>query len=352
MRINGSLQELCSLPASLTARLVARVKIISELVIHERRLPQDGQFRATIEGRKVEFRVSSLPGIYGEKIVLRVLGGTKIMGSLREMPLNERDLHLMERALRTPNGLVLVTGPTGSGKTTTLYTMIAAVNNPDVNVMTAEDPVEYRLPGIHQVHVNPHIGLKFDTVLRAFLRQDPDIMLIGEIRDLETAEIAVKASITGHLVFSTLHTNSAAASVARLIHMGLAPFLLAASVKLIIAQRLVKVLCPDCRAPSGIAPDERHMLQPEELEQLGTVYRAVGCRSCGQTGTKGRRPIFEVMSIASPKVRDLILAGGGADALATCAVEEGMTTLRQAALGAVARGEVSLPEALKVILGG
>jgi len=350
VRVNGSLQMLTTMPASLGARLAARLKIMSDLSITERRLPQDGQFRASIKGSKVEFRVSTLPVSHGEKVVLRILGGSKVHADLGGLGLGDGERQSIEKALATPHGLILVTGPTGSGKTTTLYTMLSQVNKPDVNIMTAEDPVEYRLPGISQTHIKPAIGLNFEKTLRAFLRQDPDIMLVGEIRDLETAEIAVKASITGHLVFSTLHTNSAPATVTRLAHMGLAPFLIAASVKLVVAQRLIKVLCPACKLRVGLSEDERKMLEDDEIERLKEVYRGVGCGECFQTGYVGRRPVFEVMPLRSREMRNVILANKSADDIGAQAVQEGMVTLRQAALQTVESGETSVAEALKIML--
>jgi len=350
VRLNGSLSRMTGMPASLSARVSARVKIMAELSITERRLPQDGQFRATINGKKIEFRVSILPSAYGEKIVLRILGGTKIKKGLGELGLSDKNSQFIEKALRTPHGLILVTGPTGSGKTTTLYTMLGMLNQPDVNIVTAEDPIEYRLPGITQTHVQPGIGLTFEAILRSFLRQDPDVMLVGEIRDLETAEIAVKASITGHLVLSTLHTNSASATIARLTHMGLAPYLVAASVKLVVAQRLVKVLCPDCKTEVPIGEEERRLLNEGELSRLQRVYRSAGCRKCHQTGYAGRQPVFEVMPVQSPGMRQVILTENSGDRIAEQAVREGMVTLREAAMDLVARGETSLPEALKIIL--
>ncbi len=350
MRVNGTLQRIYSMPLSLAIRVAARLKIMAHLIITERRLPQDGQIRTIIKGKKVEFRVSCLPSLYGEKIVMRVLGGSKIQGSLAESGFSLRDLDCIEHALKTPHGLILVTGPTGSGKTTTLYTMIRAVNTPDVNIMTAEDPVEYELAGITQVQVRPMIGLTFESVLRSFLRQDPDIMLVGEIRDMETAEIAVKAAITGHLVFSTLHTNSAPATIMRLAHMGLAPFLLAASVKIVIAQRLVRRLCPACRIPLALADADLKLLTATEAAPLTKIYRSGGCSECLQTGYKGRMPLFEVMTVRTPEMRQMILASHGVDQLAELAVKEGMIPLRQSALAAVASGQTSLTEALKVMV--
>ncbi|MBI5202025.1 MAG: Flp pilus assembly complex ATPase component TadA, partial [Elusimicrobia bacterium] len=241
---------------------------------------------------------------------------------------------------------------TGSGKTTTLYTMIAVVNRPDINIMTAEDPVEYELPGIVQVHVKPQFGLTFEGVLRSFLRQDPNVMLVGEIRDLETADIAVKASITGHLVLSTLHTNSAPTTITRLTHMGLASYLIEDSVKLIMAQRLVKTICPKCKVEEDASDEFRRLLTPEESERVGRVWRGAGCAACGKTGSAGRKPVFEVMTIRSPEMRQLILNSRTADAIAEQAIREGMTPLRAAALECVLAGESAPNEALRVMLAG
>ncbi|MBI2386057.1 MAG: Flp pilus assembly complex ATPase component TadA [Elusimicrobia bacterium] len=349
VRLNGSLNPLCSFPSSLGARLTARIKIISNLVITERRRPQDGQFRMTAQGRKIEFRVSILPSMHGEKIVMRVLG-TGQKTALSEIGFNPRDLECVEKAVQSQNGLILVTGPTGSGKTTTLYSMIAMLNKPDVNIMTAEDPVEYLVPGITQVHVKPAIGLTFEAVLRSLLRQDPDIMLIGEIRDLETAEIAVKASITGHLVLSTLHTNSAPSAIMRLTQMGIKPYLAAASLRMVIALRLLKLLCPRCKLQVPLSDAEKRILAEAELASMTEIYRGVGCADCGQTGYAGRRPIFEVMPIGTSAMRHLILSSNDGEAMAELAAQEGMSSLRRSALKMAASGETSLSEALKIVL--
>lgn len=349
VRLNGSLNPLCALPSALGARLSARIKIISNLIITERRRPQDGQFRISAQGRKIEFRVSFLPTLHGEKIVMRVLGTGK-KTALSEVGFNPRDLECVEKAVQSQNGLILVTGPTGSGKTTTLYSMIAMLNKPDVNIMTAEDPVEYQIPGITQVHVKPAIGLTFEAVLRSLLRQDPDIMLIGEIRDLETAEIAVKASITGHLVLSTLHTNSAPAAITRLTQMGIKPYLAAASLRMVIALRLLKLLCPKCKLQVPLSEAEKKILAEPELASLREIYRGVGCADCGQTGYAGRRPIFEVMPIGTSAMRQLVLSSNDGESMAELAAQEGMTSLRRAALNLAASGETSLSEALKIVL--
>ncbi|MBI4348785.1 MAG: Flp pilus assembly complex ATPase component TadA [Elusimicrobia bacterium] len=353
VRVDGSLRNLCTLPVSLRARLAARIKIMANLIITEHRLPQDGQFQAQIKNAPVEFRVSTLPSCHGEKIVMRILGASKLNTDLRSLGLSDRDFDCVEKTLKSPNGLVLVTGPTGSGKTTTLYTMMGVLNSPDVNILTAEDPIEYRLKGATQAQIRPAIGLTFETALRAFLRQDPDIMLIGEIRDKETAEIAVKASITGHLVFSTLHTNSAPATIMRLTHMGLASFLVAASVRLVVAQRLVKLLCPACKIPQPLSDEDKRSLTEDQIARLKTVFRPRGCPACRQAGYAGRRPIFEVMPVATSGMRQAILSReGSSDLLTDLAVKEGMTPLGHAALLAAADGLTSLHEAYPIIFGG
>ncbi|MBI2070308.1 MAG: Flp pilus assembly complex ATPase component TadA [Elusimicrobia bacterium] len=351
VRLDGSLQVLRTFPPALHAQLAARIKIMADLSITERRLPQDGRFNVVMRDRKIEFRVSTLPCVYGEKIVMRILGQSKLKGKVRDLGLNGRDQAAIEQAAGSPHGLILVTGPTGSGKTTTLYTVLAHLNNTDVNIMTVEDPVEYQLPGISQVQINPHIHLTFESVLRSFLRQDPDIMLVGEIRDLETAEIAVKASVTGHLVLSTLHTNSAAAAVTRLTHMGLAPFLLAASLRMVMAQRLLRRLCPHCKKASELGGDDRKFLSGDEPDRLKQVYVATGCNRCHKTGFSGRFPVFEVMPVSSGAMREAILTSAGLDKVTKLAVREGMTTLRSAALAAVGEGLTSMDEALDIILG-
>ncbi len=350
VRVDGVLKQLTTLPISIHQRLTARIKIMSSLVITERRLPQDGQFRVLIKGNKIEFRVSTLPCIKGEKIVMRILGQSKLNSSLSQLNLTPRELKAVQSSLKGSTGLILVTGPTGSGKTTTLYTMINVLNRPDVNIMTAEDPVEYEVPNVNQVKILSSIGLTFESTLRAFLRQDPDIMLVGEIRDIETAEIAIKASITGHLVFSTLHTNSAPATIVRLTHMGVAPYLVAASVRLVIAQRLVRTLCPQCRAAGAPTADDKKFLNAKEIELLKTVYHPVGCHACSQ-GYSGRRAIFEVMPIETSAMRQLITTSNNVDLLTELAVKEGMTSLRQAALEAVRQGQTSLSEAFKIMMG-
>ena len=349
-RVDGALRVIGSIPGALRGRLAARLKIMSKLIITERRLPQDGQIRASIDGRKVEFRVSTVPGQHGENVVLRILGGAAVKDKLADLGMTPRDLECLERASQAGNGLILVTGPTGSGKSTTLYTLLHKLNEPDVKILTAEDPVEHEIAGITQVQAKPAIGLTFERILRAFMRQDPDVILIGEIRDLETAEIAIKASITGHLVLSTLHTNSAAATVQRLTQMGVPGYLVASSVRLVVAQRLLRTLCAKCKAPAAPDPADLKVLAPAEAARLASVFAAPGCADCRGTGFKGRMPIFEVMPV-TPMLRMMIQAGDKTDAVVSQTARDGMRTLREAALDAVACGKTSLAEAMEFLVG-
>ncbi|MDE2236742.1 MAG: type II/IV secretion system protein, partial [Elusimicrobia bacterium] len=322
----------------------------AKLDITERRVPQDGRIQVRHRDNLVDHRVSSLPAQHGEKITLRILDTKRGLKALDTVGLSPVDLKRVRVAITRPEGMVLVTGPTGSGKSTTLYTMIRELNTPDVNIMTAEDPVEYELSGITQVPVRANIGVTFETVLRSFLRQDPDIMLVGEIRDIETAEIAVKAAITGHVVLSTLHTNSAPASIGRLSHMGLARYLIADSVKLVVAQRLVRRICPSCRQAAPTQDDLVRLVGEGTRERLARACAGRGCPECQNTGYNGRIPLFEIMEVRSPQMRELILSGAGADAIGKRAGEEGMRTLSEAALDAVAAGHTTVKEALDILL--
>ena len=350
-RVDGTLRRVAAVARADVARVATRLKIMASLVITERRLPQDGQIRAVVGGRKVEFRVSTMPAHFGEKIVLRVLSTAKIKDSLEALGLSAKEREAVERVLRAPSGLLLVTGPTGSGKTTSLYTILQRLNEPGVNLMTAEDPVEYELDGVTQVPIRPSIGLTFDKVLRGFLRQDPDVLLVGEIRDLETAEIAVKASITGHLVLSTLHTNSAPATMLRLTQMGLPPYLVAASVRLVVAQRLVRLICEGCKKLGEPSELDLSLLTEAEAKRARKSWVGAGCEACQGTGFKGRMPIFEVMPVQSAAMRQAVTDAAGVDRLAKIAQLEGMVTLREAALAAVAAGKISLAEAIPYIVG-
>ena len=349
-RVDGALRRIGSIPNSYRARLVARIKIMANLIITEHRLPQDGQFRALFRGRQLDIRVSTLPSQHGENVVMRLFGTGGLKQGMGALGLTPRDREHVDWAMKSAHGLILVTGPTGSGKSTTLYTMVGELNTPSVSIMTAEDPVERAIPGVTQVPVRASVGLTFAAIMRSFLRQDPDVMLIGEIRDLETADIAVNASITGHLVLSTLHTNSAPAAVTRLAHMGVAPYLTASSARLVVAQRLVRLLCPSCRVLST-APEEELRLLPDNWRQrLARSHRPYGCSACQGTGFQGRMPLFEVMPIRTVRMRAKILAGEAASAIATVARDEGMRTLPEAAVEAVASGATSLSEALDLML--
>jgi type IV pilus assembly protein PilB len=308
-RVDGALQEIMKPPIKLRAALTSRVKIMSSLNIAERRVPQDGRIKLKMGRRVIDFRVSTLPVIFGEKVVLRILDKGNLTLDLQKFGFEAKAEKDLMRAILNPYGMVLVTGPTGSGKTTTLYSALSRINTPEVNIMTAEDPVEYNLHGINQVQVRPDIGMTFAAGLRAFLRQDPNIIMVGEIRDLETGGIAIKAALTGHLVLSTLHTNDAASTVTRMIDMGIEPFNVASAVNLIVAQRLVRRICWDCKEEHQYSEDELAALalDPEEARGI-TFYRGAGCDACGGTGYKGRQGLYEVMPL-SPELRRMILRG-------------------------------------------
>ena len=350
-RIDGVLMVVMKPPVKLKAALTSRVKIMSALNIAERRVPQDGRIKLKMGKRVIDFRVSTLPVLFGEKLVLRILDKGNLTLDLQKFgfePKAEKDLMM---AVMNPYGMVLVTGPTGSGKTTTLYSALSQVNKPEVNIMTAEDPVEYNIHGINQVLVRNEIGMTFAAALKAFLRQDPNIIMVGEIRDLETGGIAIKAALTGHLVLSTLHTNDAPSTVTRMIDMGLEPFNVASAVNLIVAQRLVRRICSDCKT--------EHEYSPEALEALGmsakevkglTFSKGEGCDACGDTGYRGRQGLYEVMAL-SPEIRRLILKGASATELQVQAVKEGMLTLRMDGMKKVERGITTLDEVAKETAG-
>ena len=348
VRVDGEMHVLMKLPKDVSCKIVSRVKLMAELNITEKRLPQDGRFKVQLGGGGVvEFRVNCLPSAFGEKIVMRVLGGNKLKGDVPSLGFSSRDLECVLAALKCPWGLTLVTGPTGSGKTTTLYTMLKSLNTPNRNILTAEDPIEYNLAGITQTPINAAVGFTFEKALRAFLRQDPDVILVGEVRDKETAEICAKAAMTGHLVLSTLHTNDAPSTVMRLKDIGVDPFLLGASLKLVIAQRLVRLLCPACKVPTKLSDADKIGLKPEELALLTQVYRGRGCPECNNIGYKGRRPVFEVMPITTAKMKAAVMEGGTA-IIETMAREEGMTGIRHCAMTLAGQGVTSFQEALKV----
>ncbi|GAB2803626.1 type IV-A pilus assembly ATPase PilB [Halomonas shantousis] len=350
LRIDGMLVEVARPPFNLRSRIGARLKVMARLDISERRLPQDGALKLRLsQSRSIDFRVNSLPTVYGEKIVLRLLDPASARLGIDALGFSAAQKALFLKALGEPQGMILVTGPTGSGKTVTLYTGLNILNTPERNISTAEDPVEIKVEGVNQVNVQPKVGLDFASALRAFLRQDPDVVMVGEIRDLETAEIAVKASQTGHLVLSTLHTNSAAETLTRLRNMGVAPFNIASSVSLIIAQRLARKLCPQCKAPADIP---REALLKEgfgESELAGaTLFTAVGCNQC-TLGYKGRVGIYEVVPVSEAMSR-LIMTEGGALELAEAARREGHPDLRRSGLQKVLQGMTSLEEVNRITI--
>lgn len=347
-RIDGALKESFSHSLDLYPALVARTKIVSLLDITEKRLPQDGRFRLLLKDRQIDFRVSVLPTYYGEKMVLRVLDRSGIRSGLSNLGFTEKPTQALAEAVKRPYGMILVTGPTGSGKSTTLYSILNSLNVPQKNLMTVEDPVEYQVEGITQTQVQPEIGLTFASGLRALLRQSPDIVLVGEIRDSETADIAVKAALTGHLVFSTLHTNSAAGAMTRLMDMGVEPFLIASSVVCVGAQRLLRKICPHCKAPAAI-PQEvlmRCKLSKSELDKVAS-FRGKGCVQCNMTGYLGRTGASEVL-LVDPDIRELVIQKKSSNVIHRLAVEKGMETLFENALGLFKSGVTTLEEVLRV----
>ncbi len=346
-RIDGALLEVMKPPVKMKAALTSRIKILSQLNIAERRVPQDGRLKLKIGSRVIDFRVSTLPVIYGEKIVMRILDKGNLTLDLGKFGFEPKAEHDLMRAILNPYGMVLVTGPTGSGKTTTLYSALSRVNTIETNIMTAEDPVEYNLMGINQVLVRNEIGLTFAAALKAFLRQDPNIIMIGEIRDLETGGIAIKAALTGHLVLSTLHTNDAPSTITRMIDMGVEAFNVASAVNLVVAQRLVRRICKDCKQPHTYTDEELKGLgdNTEELKHI-QFHRGRGCETCSGTGYKGRAGLYEVMAM-SPELRRLVLRGGSVAEIRDQAVAEGMLTLRMDGMKKVERGVTTLEEVIK-----
>ena len=350
-RIDGVLYETMQPPMRLRAALTSRIKIMSELDISERRLPQDGRIKLKLKGKEVDLRVSTLPTLFGEKIVMRILDKGNLQLDLVKLGFEEKAGADFLKAINSPYGMCLVTGPTGSGKSTTLYSALSNVNKVDVNIMTAEDPVEYNLMGINQVQMKDEIGLNFAATLRSFLRQDPDIIMVGEIRDYETAEIAVKAALTGHLVLSTLHTNDAPSTVNRLLNMGIEPFLVSSSCLLILAQRLARKVCQNCKEPEKVPPQALVDVGFGPDEAAGLVcYKGRGCDICGGTGYKGRVALYEVMPI-SDRIKELILEGASAAELKRQMVTDGCKTLRMSGLSKIKAGTTSLEEVLRVTFG-
>ncbi|MBI4705327.1 MAG: type IV-A pilus assembly ATPase PilB [Deltaproteobacteria bacterium] len=352
-RIDGVLLVEMTPPLKLKNPIVSRVKIMSQLDIAERRLPQDGRIKLKLgKGREMDFRVSVLPTAFGEKVVMRLLDKSNLQLDMTKLGFDQKPLDDFLWAIRQPWGMVLVTGPTGSGKTTTLYSALSDLNKPTTNISTAEDPVEFTLEGVNQVHMHDEIGLNFAMALRSFLRQDPDIIMVGEIRDFETAEIAVKAALTGHLVLSTLHTNDAPSTISRLLNMGVEPFLITASVNLVVAQRLCRRVCKECAQPHRF--DERVLLDlgcsEEQLAEQGECRLGKGCKTCNGSGYKGRVAMYEVMRF-SENLREMVLQGASTAELKAAAVKEGMCSLRMAGIGKILAGVTTPEEVGRVTMG-
>jgi type IV pilus assembly protein PilB len=350
-RMDGTLYEMMKPPLKMKNAMISRLKIMARLDIAERRLPQDGRIKLKMgKDTEMDFRVSVLPTLFGEKVVLRLLDKSNLQLDMTKLGFMDEQLGHFREAIYRPFGIVLVTGPTGSGKTTTLYSALSELNKTTENISTAEDPVEFNLGGINQVQIHEEIGLTFANALRSFLRQDPDIILVGEIRDFETAEIAIKAALTGHLVLSTLHTNDAPSTVNRLLNMGIEPFLVSSATNLILAQRLVRKICQECKEPVTISPESFVKLgvQKEEYEQYKdiTFYKGKGCDICNNTGYKGRLALYEVMPISEP-IKELILQGASAIDIKREAIHQGLQTLRRSGISKLLGGVTSLEEVLK-----
>ncbi len=347
-RLDGILYNMLDPPKHVQSALISRIKVMARLNIAEKRLPQDGRIELKVGNKEVDIRVSTLPTAFGERVVMRLLDKSSVLISLTDLGMPEDRFLPFSEQIRAANGIVLVTGPTGSGKTTTLYAALTAINHTDINIITVEDPIEYRISGIGQVQVNPKINLTFASGLRSIVRQDPDVILVGEIRDTETAEIAIQSALTGHLVFSTLHTNDASSAVTRLIDMGIEPFLISSSINAILAQRLVRIICPECK--EGYTPEtaaiEKLGLTAEDL-QGKQVYRGRGCANCHHTGYKGRGGIFELL-IMDQSMKHLVLDTADSNEIKTQAIQNGMITLRQDGANKVLQGITTIEEVYRV----
>ena len=348
-RRDGILYEILRTPKRFQASITSRVKIMGGLNIAEKRLPQDGRIRIKIAGKDIDIRLSTVPTVQGERVVMRLLDRSAVLLDLNEIGFNETNLRAMNGLIHKSHGIILVTGPTGSGKTTTLYAALTKINTPEVNILTVEDPVEYQLAGVGQIHVNEKIDLSFSNVLRSFLRQDPDIIMVGEIRDVQTAEIAIQASLTGHLVFSTVHTNDASGAVNRLVDMGVEPFLVASSLVGILAQRLVRLACPHCR--QKVSPTDAEWgelgLRDNGHKKPEFVYRATGCPKCFKTGYLGRSGIYELLEL-DDDIRQLVLKNVDSGTIKRAAMSKGMLTLREDGADKISRGLTTLEEVLRV----
>ncbi len=346
-RIDGNLQEIERPDRKYMLPMISRLKILAQMDISEKRKPQDGRIKLEIAGKPIDYRVSSLPTLFGEKMVLRLLDSSNLQLDMTKLGFEQKQIEVFQEGIHKPYGMCLVTGPTGSGKTTTLYSALADLNTIDTNISTAEDPVEFNLEGINQVNVKKEIGLTFASALKAFLRQDPDIIMVGEIRDKEVGEIAVEAALTGHLVLSTLHTNDAPATITRLINMGIEPFLVVAALNVVVAQRLCRKICKDCKEVDNSVTKEQLIasgISPTSAEKV-VVHRGKGCNTCNGTGYKGRVAIYEVLDV-TPGVKEILLRHGSSDEIKKQAIKDGMKTLRMCALTKVAQGLTTLDEAI------
>lgn len=353
-RIDGVLHPQPSIPKKFHNAIVSRLKIMASLDISERRIPQDGRIKLRFSNREIDIRVSVLPCVYGEKVVMRILDSSGLKLRLEELGFEPENLAIFSKCIRAPYGINLITGPTGSGKSTTLYSALATLNTPDVNISTIEDPVEYHLEGINQVNVNPEVGLTFASGLRAFLRQDPDIIMVGEIRDFETMSIAINAAMTGHLVFSTLHTNDAPGAITRIIMMGIEPFLISSTLLMVVAQRLVRTICKNCKEPYEIKPEfllslgmPKAMIEQYASSGKVVLYKGRGCERCANTGYRGRIGIHEVLEVTDP-IRELIVEKATANKIKEVARKMGMITLRESALRKMMAGLTTVEEVIRV----
>jgi type IV pilus assembly protein PilB len=348
-RIDGLLRDAIEVPSSAQREVVSHIKVLADMDISERRLPQDGHISLKHGGHDYDLRVSSLPAVSGEKIVIRILDKSTNKWSLDEIATSRQDNQRFRSLAKNPYGMILLTGPTGCGKTTTLYSILRLLNVPEKNIVTVEDPVEYRLDSITQVQVRPAAGVTFASSLRSILRQDPDIILVGEIRDLETAEIAIGAALTGHLVLSTLHTNDAAGAISRLINLGVRPFLVASALLGVAAQRLIRTVCPACKKPHEASPEEfEQLFGPHGRKKDVQLHQGVGCNDCGHTGYLGRKAVYEILCV-SREIRRMIVGGESNDAIRQQAIKEGMNTLYKSAIDEVLNGATTLEELMRVV---
>ncbi len=347
-RVDGILHDVLSLPKRIHSAVVSRIKVMASLNIAEKRLPQDGRIGIRLGNHAVDLRVSTVPTVNGERVVMRILDKSSVLMGLEDLGLYPYDLEIIEGLIAQEHGIILVTGPTGSGKTTTLYSILSRINSPDKNILTIEDPIEYQLKGIGQIPVNPKVGLTFASGLRSIVRQDPDVILVGEIRDLETAEIAIQAALTGHLVFSTLHTNDSASAVTRLIDMGIEPFLVSSSVNAIIAQRLVRKICPECK--KEYTPEAESLLEiglSRKMQGKKVFYRGQGCKACLETGYRGRTGIYEIM-LMSDSIKATVLKTSDSNQIKKEAIKQGLHTLREDGARKVEDGITTIEEVLRV----